>query len=309
MSEFKKKYVSKKLFKIIQTFLNKINLIYLMVLESLISPINAEKRPYEMFFIGFLYSSISIILSLWVFRSQSSMVMVLLTVLACMPLIHSTIKYEASKNETREIFLLREHTRALYFFIFLFLGMTASFSIWYVFLPEATITTLYRSQLNTIAEINAKILGFSIRPEYFVPIFLNNTKVLLFCIFFSFFYGAGAIFILTWNATVISAAIGSFIRKEIVLIADKLSLTGISSYFHIFSVGILKYLTHGIVEILAYFIGGLAGGIISIAVIRHSEDPRKFKKAMYDSLSLFLIALLLVIIGALIEVFITPTLF
>ena len=90
-----------------------------MVLESLMNPITAEKRPYEMFFIGFLYSSIAIVLSLWVFKSQSSIVMVLLTVLACVPLMYNTIKYEASKKESKEIFLLREHTRALYFFVFL----------------------------------------------------------------------------------------------------------------------------------------------------------------------------------------------
>ena len=42
-------------------------------------------------------------------------------------------------------------------------------------------------------------------------IFINNMGVLFLCIIFSFLYGAGAIFILTWNASVIAAAIGSFI--------------------------------------------------------------------------------------------------
>jgi hypothetical protein len=34
-----------------------------MVFESLINPIKAEKKPWEMFFIGIVYSSVAVILS------------------------------------------------------------------------------------------------------------------------------------------------------------------------------------------------------------------------------------------------------
>ena len=136
----------------------------------------------------------------------------------------------------------------------------------------------------------------------FSQILLNNIKVLLFCIFFSFFYGAGAIFILTWNASVISAAIGSYIRNNIA------TVTGLS-YFSVVTTGIMRYMTHGIFEIFAYFIGGLAGGIISIAVIRHEFFSSKFKKVMVDSIDLFLIAVALLFIGAYVEVYVTPLIF
>ena len=36
-----------------------------------------------------------------------------------------------------------------------------------------------------------------------------------------------------------------------------------------YAIGMTRYMTHGIFEILAYFIGGLAGGLISVAIIRH----------------------------------------
>ena len=90
----------------------------------------------------------------------------------------------------------------------------------------------------------------------FTLIFFSNLKVLVFCILFAVLYGVGAIFILTWNASVIGTAIGNFIR---------LRLAESSNYFYVASLGLLRYMIHGIPEILAYFIAGLAGGIISMA--------------------------------------------
>jgi uncharacterized membrane protein SpoIIM required for sporulation len=66
---------------------------------------------------------------------------------------------------------------------------------------------------------------------------------------------------------------------------------------------------HGIPEILAYFIGGLAAGIVSIAVIRHDFKSDKFRHILLDSADLILLSLGVLIVAALIEVFITPVLF
>ena len=68
-------------------------------------------------------------------------------------------------------------------------------------------------------------------------------------------------------------------------------------------------MTHGFFEILAYFIGGLAGGIISVAVINHNVDSDKFVHILKDSIDLFLLAIIMLVFAALIEVFITPVFF
>ena len=100
-----------------------------MVLESLLNPINAEGKPWEMFFIGFLYSSVAILLSMWIFRDQTSLVMVFLTVMACIPIVYNTMKLEESKDISilEERMLIKEHNRAIAFFMFLFFGITLSF--------------------------------------------------------------------------------------------------------------------------------------------------------------------------------------
>ena len=275
-----------------------------MVLESLLSVSKAEKKPWETFFLGILYASFGILLSLWIFKSEASMIMVLLTVVATIPLIYKTFKYEEKKDTIikDERSLIREHGKALKFLMYLFFGFIVAYSIWFVFLPTNITETLFRVQLTTINQINSRISGTaSLTEGILFQIFSNNLKVLMFTILFAFFYGAGTIFILTWNATVIAAAIGNFARTKFA--------ETFGSYFAIIPVAVARYMTHGFFEILAYFIGGLAGGIISVAIINHDIESESFRRIVKDSFALILLSLAMLILAALIEVFITPALF
>ena len=153
------------------------------------------------------------------------------------------------------------HFKALKVFIYLFMGFVLAMAMWYVFLPSEIVYDLFSSQIATIKAINTGTATGSVTSWNFLSaIVMNNLKVLILCVLFSFFYGAGAIFILTWNASVISAAMGTFVRTNLASYAEVAGLFKIAGYFHIFSLGILRYMTHGVFEILAYFIGGLAGG-------------------------------------------------
>ncbi|MBS3144179.1 stage II sporulation protein M [Candidatus Woesearchaeota archaeon] len=298
-----------------------------MVLESLTTPQRAERKPWDLFFIGIIYAAVGLFLAIWVFKEEASIVMVLLTVVACVPLMYNTLRLEEEKDTTieSERTLLKEHSRALSFFMFLFVGFCIAFSLAYIFLPASIVESAFQTQTNTIRNINSQISGETINSGaisggtiegdaiggalLFIQIFLNNFKVMLFCIFFSFFYGAGAIFILTWNASVISAAIGTFFRSHISDYASSLGLVKVAGYFHIYSLSLLRYFVHGLPEILAYFIGGLAGGIISVAVIRHDFGTQTFRKIVRDAFDLFLLAIVVLLIAAGIEVYITPLLF
>ena len=250
-----------------------------MVLESLINPWMAEKKPYELLVFGLVYTTIAIFASMWVFREYSSMLMVFLTVMAVIPLLYKTFKLEEEKDRVieKETTLLKEHSKVLAFLLFLFVGITLAFAVWYVFLPSETVQVVFSSQINTISAINNKISGnFLQSMDLFKKILFNNIKVLVFCILFAFFYGVGAIFILTWNASVIGAAIGNFVRVNISKYVGATGLVKAATYFHVFSLGILRYAIHGIPEIAAYFIGGIAGAIISFAVINHDFRTKAF---------------------------------
>lgn len=283
-----------------------------MVMESLINPISAEKRPWNLFIIGLLYASIAVFLSNWMFKEHASLIMVFLIVMASIPLLYLTLKIETKKDtilKASELTLLKEHGKALTFLIFLFLGCTVALVFWYVVLPSSLIQSTFSAQTSTIQSINSRITGNVANIGVFLSILMNNLKVLVFCILFSFLYGAGALFILMWNSSVIAAAIGNYIRIKLISVSGSLGFAKISSYLNIISLGFLRYLFHGVPEMIAYFIAGLAGGIISVGVINEKFGTRNFEKIVLDASDLILISIAVIIIAAFLEVYVTPLFF
>lgn len=272
-----------------------------MVFESLITPWKAEKKPWEMFFLGFLYTSISLAVSLWIFSDHAGLISVFFTVMSCIPLIYGTLRLEEEKIEytTEEKSLLKEHGRALLFFVFLFIGITMAFATWYVVLPNETSQAVFSVQTNTITQINGNAIGSF---DMFSRIFFNNLKVLTFSLLFSFFFGAGSIFILAWNASVIAVAMGALIKSTVFASQNGIILANLGGY----SNAILRYFIHGIPEVLAYFIAALAGGIISVAIIKKDVMTKNFQKIAFDTANLILLSILMLVVAGLIETYITP---
>lgn len=285
-----------------------------MVIESLMNSFKAIKKPSHLILYGFGVTSIALMLSKWVFSEYASIVFVFLTVMAIIPLMLNIIKNEEKKDvsDFDEKILLKEHSKAILAFMTLFLGITLAVTLWYVVLPGHLNSELFSSQVNTINQINARVTGLATGNSSFnsfTKVFFNNVKVLIFCILFSFLYGAGAIFILTWNGSVIGVAIGNYIRSNLATIASKTGFDHLASYLTVVSIGLFKYSIHGIPEILAYFVAALAGGIISIGVIRHDFKGRKFEQIILDSANLLLISMAILLLAAILEVWVTPFVF
>jgi uncharacterized membrane protein SpoIIM required for sporulation len=291
-----------------------------MVLESLINPEKAESTPSLMILIGFFYTSLAMLLSYYIFKAYSSLFMIFLSTIAAIPIIYKIIKMEEQKDlaDMEEKMLLKEHGKALSSFMYLFLGATLGYALWYVVLPSDIISIIFESQTSTIASINGRAVDLATQSQVtgqavsslavFNKIFFNNFKVLLFCVLFSLLYGAGAIFILLWNASIVGTAIGNFIRTNIAALASQASAS-FGTYFSVVSIGLFKYVIHGVPEILAYFVAALAGGIISIAIINHDITTRKFEHILLDSADLLMLALFILFVAALLEVFVTPAIF
>lgn len=284
------------------------------MIEMLINPRRAEKKPWEMFFIGLLYSSVAFLLISLVFgkdpvlKDGSGILVVLFTVIASFPFMYWAIKDEEGKDLEIDSSgkLIKEHAKAIHSLIWLFLGITVAFSFWYTVLPEQAGKN-FNFQIKTFCAINSPnrfdlcvkqygvptATGAVTSTEHVLAIFANNIYVLIFTLLFSLAFGAGAIFILVWNASVIGAAMGIFAKKSLVTLP----------------LSFLRYMIHGIPEIGAYFIGALAGGIISVAVIRKDLKGEGTWAILQDSLFLILIAIGVLAIAALMEVYITPLLF
>lgn len=284
------------------------------MLEMLISPQKAERRPWELFFIGAFYASLSIILVNWIFSQDavlykySGVLVVTFTVMFSLPFMYYVIKLEEERatQHLGAFKLLKQQSRALMAFLWLFIGFVVAYAFWYSLLPT---TQSFRAQIETFCAINrptdyetciaqyggasgSAVQTFATNKERLLLIFSNNIYVLIFTLVFSLIFGAGVIFILAWNASVIAAAIGIFTQSKL----TELPL------------GLLRYMIHGIPEIAAYFITALAGGIVSVAVIRHEFGSENFWEILQDALNLIIVAVIVLFLGALIEVFITPLL-
>jgi len=285
------------------------------MLESMINPKRAEKGPWKMFFIGMLYGSLSLILVHYLFRGDSvlskfsGLIVVLFCVMFSLPFMYFIIKNEEQEDEEVRGFwwVWKTHSDAIYAFLWLFLGFVIAFSFWNVIIQNSQ---LLNAQIETYCSINSpgnvadcvakysftsKTVSSSISDPSvrFLSIIGNNFGVLILTLVFSLIFGAGAIFVLAWNASVISAAVGIFTKYSIKDIPF----------------GLLRYMIHGFPEIAAYFITALAGGMFGVGVMRHGLGDKKFVKVLVHVGLLLLVAIVILIIAALIEVYFTPLLF
>jgi uncharacterized membrane protein SpoIIM required for sporulation len=284
--------------------------------EMLINPAKAERKPWEMFFVGAFYASISILLVEWIFKNDpvlseaGGILVVTFTVMFSIPFMFYMFRIEetrSSQDGSSAFQMLKDHRKAIWAFMWLFVGFVIGFSFWYILLPT---TGTLEQQLDTFCNINrpndpnckdtvlvrgpnTSPTAFATNKERMFLIFANNTYVLIFTLIFSLLFGAGVVFILAWNASVIAAAIAIFTRSDL----------------NYLPVAMLRYFVHGLPEIGSYFIGALAGGMISFAVIRREIGTEKFWKVLQDSLNLIILAIIVLFLAALIEVFVTPLFF
>lgn len=280
----------------------------------IISPRKAERKPWELFFVGLFYASLSILLVNWIFAKDSvlaaysGILVVTFTVMFSLPFLYYLIRLEEERavQHIGALRLLGQHRHSLWAFLWLFVGFVVAFSFWYVILPS---TQSFKAQIDTFCLINrpgnfqscvaqygtksSVQTVFVSNKERLFLIFANNTYVLIFTLLFSLIFGAGAIFILAWNASVIAAAIGIFSQSELKMLP----------------LALIRYMIHGLPEIAAYFIAALAGGIVSVAVIKHKIGSEGFWDVLQDSLDLIITAVVILFLAGLLEVFLTPLLF
>jgi uncharacterized membrane protein SpoIIM required for sporulation len=264
------------------------------MLDLLFNPQKAERHPIEIVLIGIFYSSLSILLGLWVFKSNSSLAIVFLTVLSCLYVVQGAMKMEERRenNWNSEKWTLKHHKPIILMILCLFIGFTISFSIWSFVLPAEISANIFSMQGSSVDQIkiitgNATNVAGSISA-----ILANNLNIILVSLVFALFYGAGVIYILAWNASVMGLVIGTVARETFGLIALPIAFA--------------KYFIHGIPEMLAYIVAAVAGGIVYFAFIKGDLTKKgKTKRIVIDVIVLLGISILLLLIAAILEVFVS----
>ncbi len=255
-----------------------------MVLEWFLRAKTDRKHPFSIFLFTFFVSLIAMFISYFIFKDNLGIFSIVIISLVLVTFINSMIFLEEKETEMEinKTFWER-HGDIISAFASMFVGMTLAMSLAYIILPEEIVQKMFNEQIREINIIQGKFT-FS---NQFLEIVTNNISVLTLSFLLSFLIGTGAILILSWNASVLAAAIGMIAK----------SLGGL----HGLPLAILTFLPHGIFEITAYFIGAIGGGLISAAIARKNS---KVGFIIKDVLVLFGIALMFLIIGGIVETFI-----
>ena len=217
---------------------------------------------------------------------MTGLFVVLFTVIPSVSFVTMLLKREEKMEETfvkkhySKAFWQR-HEKDLMIMLFYFAGLTLAFAMWAFFLPGE----FFQVQTQKINEIQGVTGAASYKYYTFTQIMNNNLQVMFFAFLFSLVFGAGAIFIIAWNASILGVYIGQLANSvwEIPVVS-------------------LSFIPHGLLEIGAYLIAGIAGGLMSAMLIRKNTTHIK-EVVAFDCLKLLIIAVILIVIAAGIEVY------
>ncbi len=268
------------------------------MIESFVSLDQITKRPYLMFAWAFILSSLAFFLSTRVsFKftiaaktvNLSGIFSVIFIIIPAAYFLTNLINRE---EETEERYIEKKYKKGLWqrhetdalIFIAFFFGTALAFSFWSFFLP-ADFFQIQKIEIGRIIGVSGAITGYAAGSLSFADIFLNNLGVMVLAFVFSLLFGAGVAFILIWNAGLLGVRIAQLSTG----LADIPSKS-------------LPFLPHGILEITSFVLAGLAGGLLSAAIIREHHKRDIFKIVLLDAGLLFALAFVFVALGAWVEV-------
>ena len=259
-----------------------------MVLELLVSPHEAHREPQDLFLLSFLFVSLGVVLRVILPTMDGSAVV--FAMVPAIPLIWTLLVREEKEDEefhrqNRGFF--DYHGDLIEIFAFFFLGASVAYAAWYVALPAETAKDVFASQLAEIRLVQGAVAtGAAFKPDSFQFLFGHNLQVLALMFLFSLVYGIGSIYLLLWNASVIGVFVGSHVYQS--------GLIGVWQ-------AAMGLIPHGSLEVIAYFIASISGGILSVAISRRRWRYREFKYVMIDVFVLAGLSLAILAAAAFVE--------
>src|SRR3989344_249635 len=276
-----------------------------MVLES-IKIRWIEHRPYIAFVFGLFYTIVGYIAAAIFFKDYISIAMLFLSTLLVVPSLMKLLEIEEKRESIyglRNFF--REHKDIVEAYIFLFIGVFIGYLLLGFFISGEHYASVFEVQRNFLIDqegLSAELIG-SFMNAPFEPsmsdvlcLITNNLMVSIILFVLSFLYGAGAIFLILFNASIFA----SFITFVIQYLADKTSEA--FAIIGVFSI-------HMLPEVAGFLLAAIAGGVVSKAVLREKIGGKGFSYVIGDATALLFLSCLLIIIAAFIEVYATTFLF
>lgn len=283
------------MYRIVNTNIYKYSFQWMFMLENILKPDWLERKPRFGFIIGFVYSIIGIIAAYIIFPKSHGIASIAFLSLLLIPSLNRILSIEELQDASSRRFSIKrifnDHSDVLEVYFMLFLGIFLAYALFSIKFPGLLVNGLFDSQLRIIG-ITGKAADFNLD---FTSILINNFKVLLIFLILSLVFGAGSILFLAWNASVWGVVFGYIATLS-------------NNAFHTLSVTFVKVMPHMFAEAGSYFFAIVAGGIMSQAVLREKIGSEKFNYVFKDGAVFLLVGIMLLLLGAALEVFFYPLL-
>ncbi|MBI2665708.1 stage II sporulation protein M [Candidatus Woesearchaeota archaeon] len=280
-----------------------------MVLEHLFPEDWLEHKGGYAFILGVVYSVIGIIIASAIFPSDPALVSVAFTALLLLPELYKIFDVEERREAIEQKLsinnLWKDDISVVRVYTFLFLGILLVYAIGAIILPSFQTNTLFREQLEIkygegfsghATQARGEVCTYSSGTCLFLSLLTNNFWVLFACFVIALLTGDGAIFFISWNASVWGTIFG-ITAKSAALFAGK-------SPYLFFGAIMLIVFPHMILEAISYFLAAVSGSLISKDVILEEFASNRFFEVFGFNLYLLVFGLIFLVLGALVETFV-----
>jgi uncharacterized membrane protein SpoIIM required for sporulation len=272
-----------------------------MVLEQIVNTQWLQRRPWYAVGLGLVYTLIGFVTGYLFFRENLSISVLFLITLLLVPSLMNLLSIQEEKERKSGpsgFFKNHKDVFSTYFFLSvgIFIGyLVIIFSMNYLGME---LSSTLSEQIGVFGEAltGEKIESFDINLLYHAfSIFIANLGVAVIFFVLSFFYGAGSIFLIVWNASIFSTFI-------------TITLQNISRGVN-HSIGLLgAFSVYVIPEIGGFLLAGIAGGVVSKALVTEGFMTPGFRNVLRDAMSLLLVAFVMLIVAAFLESYVAVNL-
>ncbi len=268
-----------------------------MVLEHIFPEDWLEHKGRYAFVLGLVYSIVGLLVASVLFPGDPALVALAFTSMLLLPEMYKIFSIEERQESIAQRVTLRElwkdDIEVARIYIFMFMGILLVYAAGAMFLPNLDANTLFREQLEI--RFGQGFAGNAVASDsgLFFDLLSNNFLVLIACFILALLTGDGAIFLITWNASVWGTIFG--------ITAKNAALFSGQHPAYLFLLILLVVFPHMFLEAMSYFLSAIAGSVISKDVLLEEFASARFFEVFSFNLYLLLFALIFLVLGAGVE--------
>ncbi len=270
-----------------------------MVLEHIFPEDWLENKGRYAFILGVIYTIIGLVVGSILFPGDPALPAVAITSMLLLPELYKIFSIEERKESVEKKVGLRslwkDDLNIVRVYVFLFLGIMMVYAVGTMMLPTLQANSLFREQLEFRygQGFAGHAVSFGWDTNLFWGILSNNFMVLMACFVLALLSGDGAIFLISWNASVWGTIFGLTAKTAA-------AFSGGSVIFY-FSLIMLIVFPHMIIEAISYFLAAIAGSVISKDVILEEFASDRFYDVFTMNIYLLVAGLAVLLLGAGVE--------